>query len=76
MAQISASINKDLLKQIKELHEKGKGSFSQFVEDLLNDAVDSRKGGYMADLIKDEDGKVSFKRNSKGSWWITKYDTN
>ena len=43
MAQISASINKDLLKEIKELHGKEKGSFSQFVEDLLQEAVDERK---------------------------------
>lgn len=42
--QISASLNKDLVGEIKKVQEKDKvHSFSQMVETLLTEAIEARK---------------------------------
>lgn len=44
MAQISASVNKTLLNDIKEIQKKEKQeSFSQMIETLLQESVNARK---------------------------------
>lgn len=44
MAQISASLNKSLIEEIKKIQEKDRlESFSQMVEVLLGEAVANRK---------------------------------
>ncbi len=53
MAQVSASIKPDLIKQIKNIQKKDKQeSFSQTIEMLLQEAVANRKSFRHPDLIK------------------------
>lgn len=46
MAQISASVNKPLIEEIKDIQKKeNQTSFSQMIETLLMEAVNNRKKG-------------------------------
>lgn len=69
MPQINASVRKELIEDIKGM-VPDQSSFSQTVEDLLQEAVNARKYTfYKVDFVWDK-GKVKAKKTAKGRWTV------
>lgn len=76
MPQISASIPSHIIESIKEFQKSDKQeSFSQMVEILLKEAINTRSIKYIrAELVERNNGKILFKRTEKGNWLV--YEEN